>query len=94
MKLRSLYSNDDQRLPRIEFRDGLSVLFARVRDPDVQSHDSHNLGKTFLIRVLDFVLLGGCEQKHPFKIRGHPFQPILRGPLRRRTKKARSGSSR
>ena len=67
MRLRSLYSNDEERFPKIRFRRGLSVVFARVRDPDVQSEDSHNLGKTFLIRVLDFALLGGLERAHPFK---------------------------
>ena len=69
MKLRALYSNDDRRFPRIDFRDGLNVVFARVRDPSVQSQDSHNLGKTFLIRVLDFALLGSCTGSHVFRTR-------------------------
>ena len=64
MKLRALYSNDSRRFPRIDFRDGLNVVFARVRDPSVPDQDSHNLGKTFLIRVLDFVLMGSFPGNH------------------------------
>ena len=74
MKLWSLYSNDDDRFPRIDFQEGLNVVFARVRDPGVQSQDSHNLGKTFLIRVLDFVLLGSCGRDHAFRRRADLFE--------------------
>ena len=73
MKLLSLYSNDEERFPAIRFRPGLSVIFARVREPDIQSEDSHNLGKTFLIHVLDFALLGGLGRTHPFKTRADLF---------------------
>ena len=73
MKLHALYCNDDRRFPRIDFQDGLNVIFARVRDPSVQNKDSHNLGKTFLIRVLDFALLGGCTGGHVFRRRKDLF---------------------
>ena len=77
MKLRALYSNDDGRFPRIDFREGLNVVFARVRDPRVQNRDSHNLGKTFLIRVLDFALLGSCTGSHVFKKRKDLFADFV-----------------
>ena len=77
MKLRALYSNDDRRFPRIDFRDGLNVVFARVRDPSVQDQDSHNLGKTFLIRVLDFALLGSCTGNHAFRTRKDLFGDLV-----------------
>ncbi len=67
MKLRALYSNDPARFPRIEFRDGLNVVFARVRDVSLKNRDSHNLGKTFLIRLLDYALLADINRDHPFK---------------------------
>lgn len=73
MRLRALYSNDDPRFPRIDFREGLNVVFARVHDPFVQDKDSHNLGKSFLIRVLDFVLLGSCTGTHVFRKRKDLF---------------------
>ena len=73
MRLRSLYSNDTSRFPRIDFRDGLNVVFARVRNPDVETADSHNLGKTFLIQVLDFALLGNYGGGHAFNVRSDLF---------------------
>ncbi|MCP4656166.1 MAG: DUF2326 domain-containing protein [bacterium] len=73
MKLRALYSNDPARFPRINFRDGLNVVFARVRDFSLKSRDSHNLGKTFLINVLDFPLLATIDKNHPYRIHGELF---------------------
>lgn len=67
MKLVSLYSNNAEIFPRIEFREGLNVVFARVQDPHQQDRDSHNLGKTFLIEVIDFVLLKEIDKSHPFR---------------------------
>ena len=77
MKLRALYSSDSRRFPRIDFRDGLNVVFARVRDPSVPDQDSHNLGKTFLIRVLDFVLLGSIRGNHVFRTRKDLFGDLV-----------------
>jgi uncharacterized protein YydD (DUF2326 family) len=68
VKLRALYSNRDDRFSPISFRDGLNVVFAQVRDPAVLERDSHNLGKTFLIDVIDFALLGDLEKEHPFRV--------------------------
>ena len=77
MKLRSLYSNDSVRFPRIDFHDGLNVIFARVEDPTLANQDSHNLGKTFLIRVLDFACLGGVDRNHPFKVHADLFEDFV-----------------
>lgn len=77
MKLRALYSNDPGRFPRIDFHDGLNVVFARVEDPTLANQDSHNLGKTFLIRVLDFACLGGTDKNHPFKVHADLFEDFV-----------------
>ena len=77
MKIRSLYSNDSERFSRILFHDGLNVVFARVEDPSIDTVDSHNLGKTFLIRVLDFALLAGIDKKHPFRVNDHLFRDFV-----------------
>lgn len=68
MKLRAIYSNDPAKFPRIDFLNSLNVVFAKVRDPRVQNKDSHNLGKTFLVRVIDFALLAGVDKDHPFRV--------------------------
>ena len=72
MRLGALYSNDPARFPPIRFHAGLNVIFAKVQDATLKS-DAHNLGKTFLIRVLDFALLGGVNKNHPFRKREDLF---------------------
>lgn len=62
MQLSRLYSNQDNLLEPIEFNSGertntLNVIFARVRVPKDRKRHSHNLGKTTLIHLLDFLLL-------------------------------------
>ena len=58
MKLVSLYTNHEDLFPTISFHEGFNVVFARVKDPTDKSKDSHSLGKTFLIDVIDFGLVG------------------------------------
>lgn len=67
MKLSALASNDEATFPAIDFRSGLNVVFARVQNPMVHDRDSHNLGKTFLTEVIDFMLLKTIDKDHPFK---------------------------
>lgn len=67
MKLVALYSSNPVLFPDIAFREGFNVVFAQVADPHADDKDSHNLGKTFLITVIDFVLLGGADRKHPLR---------------------------
>jgi uncharacterized protein YydD (DUF2326 family) len=68
MKLSLLYSNQESLFPIITFRQGLNVIFARVKDPTLKDRDSHNLGKTFLTNVIDFCLLAqnDKDKEHPF----------------------------
>lgn len=67
MKLASIYSNKEEIFPAIYFHEGFNVIFAQVKDPLIKEQDSHNLGKTFLIQVLDFALLADIDKKHPFR---------------------------
>jgi uncharacterized protein YydD (DUF2326 family) len=61
MKLSKLYSNNPRVFPPIEFNGvddtELSVIFARVKKPKDAKKDSHNLGKTLLVDLIDFLLL-------------------------------------
>ncbi len=57
MKIRKIYSNKDEIFPDISFNDGLSVIFGEVRNPKDLKKDSHNLGKTILISLIEFLLL-------------------------------------
>lgn len=66
MKLAAIYSNYEEIFPRIVFKDGINVIFGQVKEENLRK-DSHNLGKTFLITVIDFCLLSGINRSHPFK---------------------------
>jgi uncharacterized protein YydD (DUF2326 family) len=55
MKLSKIYAN----LPfdPVQFRDGLNVVAARVTNKGDMGKDSHNLGKSSLLSVIDYMLL-------------------------------------
>lgn len=57
MKLSKIYSNKKDLFEPIKFNDGLNVIYADVKNPKKTNKDSHNLGKTLLISLLDFMLL-------------------------------------
>jgi uncharacterized protein YydD (DUF2326 family) len=77
MKLISLYTNKEDIFPRISFNDGLNVIFARIHKPLRRELDSHNLGKTFLISVIDFALLSKIGKEHPFKKNSDLFSKFI-----------------
>lgn len=57
MKLSKLYSNKKEIFEDIEFNDGFNVVFAKVKKPKDSTKDSHNLGKSLFIELIDFMLL-------------------------------------
>lgn len=61
MKLSQIYSNNHRIFPPIEFNGIVdnkpSAIFARVKKPKDAKKDSHNLGKTLLVDLIDFLLL-------------------------------------
>jgi uncharacterized protein YydD (DUF2326 family) len=68
MKLSKIYSN----LPKIfnpinfninEFNEGLNVVFAQIFKPEEKKKDSHNLGKTTLIHLIEFCMLKKISNK-------------------------------
>ncbi|WP_138420903.1 DUF2326 domain-containing protein [Aquibacillus sediminis] len=63
MKLSRLYSNDS-RFKDIKFKDGLNVIFAHVHDEN--SNDPHNLGKSALVYLIDFMLLKEVKKGNYF----------------------------
>lgn len=69
MKLSRLYSNKANLFAPIEFNSTgddtlMNVVFGEVRDPRNRRKDSHNLGKTTLLNLLDFCLLKGMSPDH------------------------------
>ncbi|MCI5209474.1 MAG: DUF2326 domain-containing protein, partial [Candidatus Electrothrix sp. ATG2] len=57
MKLSKLYSNKPDFFQKIFFEAGLNVVLAEIRLPENKKKDTHNLGKTTLGKLLNFLLL-------------------------------------
>jgi len=65
MKLVQLYANKS--FKHIKFNDGLNLVLGKVSQRNDLNRDSHNLGKTTLIEVIDFMLLKGISDGDIFK---------------------------
>ncbi len=57
MRLSKLYTNRSDLFEPVLFQTGLNVIYGEIRLPENKSKDTHNLGKSTLGRVIDFVLL-------------------------------------
>src|SRR3954451_23820890 len=69
MQISRLYSNKPDVFAPIEFNYGedarrLNIVYGEVRHPSDQKRDSHNLRKTTLLHVIDFMLLKGMTPEH------------------------------
>jgi uncharacterized protein YydD (DUF2326 family) len=81
MKLSRLYTNDNKRFEPIRFNgvtdQRLNVVFANITKPKDADKDSHNLGKTTLIHIIDFLLLKQVNQEHFFLKHAELFGPFV-----------------
>ena len=55
MKISKIYSN--KQFTNIEFNEDFNVIVGKIFDKSKKEKDTHNLGKTALIFVIDFLLL-------------------------------------
>lgn len=60
MKLSRIYSN--KKFKTIKFNEGFNAVLATIHDVS-KKKDTHNLGKTSLIYVIDFLLLGKFDKR-------------------------------
>ena len=65
MKLSQLYANKS--FKHVKFNDGLNLVLAKVTKKLDLNKDSHGLGKSTLIEVLDFMLLKEIKGEDTFK---------------------------
>lgn len=77
MKLSQLYCNDN-RFHSINFTAGVNLVLGKVSRKYDLEKDSHNLGKSSLVDLLDFMLLKELDQHHIFRrfpelFSGHVF---------------------
>ena len=66
MNIRKIYAADESRFHNIQFHDGINVIIAEITDLSKSEKDTHNLGKTLLISIIDFMLLKGTGNKRKF----------------------------
>lgn len=64
MKISKIYSNQNSKFKPICFNMGLNFIYGDVKHPENKTLDSHNLGKTTLARLLDFMLLSKRNNNH------------------------------
>lgn len=62
MKLIKIYANKEDIFEEIKFNEDFNVVFAKVKKPKDSTKDSHNLGKSLLIELIDFMLLKTFEK--------------------------------
>ncbi len=72
-----LYSSQPTIFPPIRFRRGLNVILAEVREPQDQTKDSHCLGKSLLIDLLDFCLLRVADKEFFLKQHADRFEDFV-----------------
>jgi len=64
MKLSKIYSN--KQFKNIEFNNNFNVIIGKITDKSKHEKDTHNLGKTLLISIIDFLLLKSVDKKKYF----------------------------
>lgn len=57
MRLSKIYSNFEDKFEPIVFKKGLNVIYAETRLPENLNKDLHNLGKSVLANLIDFMFL-------------------------------------
>ena len=68
MKLSKIYANN-QKFKPIIFNEGFNVIFANIDNEinqDTGKVQEHNLGKTSLVYLIDFLLLKGVDKNNLF----------------------------
>lgn len=68
MRLIQLYSNKEN-FKKLTFKNGINIVVGQIKDEKNYEKDSHNLGKTTLIHLIDFMLLKEINSKHFLKKR-------------------------
>lgn len=69
MKLSKIYSNKP--FKNVSFYDGLNVIIGKISKRDDGNLDSHNLGKSLLLEVIDFLLLKEISKKEKYFLTKH-----------------------
>lgn len=75
MKLIKVYSNKP--FKNVRFNPGFNVILGEPKERKDSTKDTHNLGKSLLITVLDFLLLKNLNKDHIFSKHSRIFQDYV-----------------
>jgi len=75
MKLIKIYANKP--FKKIRFNSGFNVILGEPKDKKRLDRDTHNLGKSFLIQVIDFLMLKKNLTNHVFSTQRSAFPGYL-----------------
>ena len=64
MKLSKIYSSFPEYFKPIKFNNGLNVIMGKITKPKDLNRDSHNIGKSLLIDVINYCLLKEVHTDH------------------------------
>lgn len=64
MKLSKIYANKS--FHDVSFNEGLNVVIGKISDRDNSDLDNHNIGKSLLLEVIDFLLLKSIDKKDKY----------------------------
>ncbi len=71
MKINKIYA--DKPFKAITFNDGLNVILGEPKDRGDREKDTHNLGKTLLLELIDFLMLKQLTETHFLKRHSRHF---------------------
>ena len=66
MKILRIYCGDENQFHNTVFHDGFNVIQAEITDRSKKKKDTHNLGKTLLIHLIDFLMIKNIDNKNKF----------------------------
>lgn len=69
MKLSKIYANKD--FANVSFKEGLNVIIGKISNREDRELDTHNIGKSLLLEVIDFLLLKSIEDKSKYFLTRH-----------------------
>lgn len=69
MQLSKIYANKD--FGNVSFKDGLNVIIGKISNREDRELDTHNIGKSLLLEVIDFLLLKGIDDKSKYFLTRH-----------------------
>lgn len=76
MKLSSLYANKTN-FKRIDFNDGVNIIIGRINNLENLETNTHNLGKSLIVKLVDFLLLKEKINKDFFLKKSDEFNEYI-----------------